>query len=49
MKLGGKTPMELHTQKGCLKLNAGEYWERQIAFIIALWEQLPIVHIKERE
>jgi hypothetical protein len=28
MKLGGKTPMELHAQKGYLKLNAGEYWER---------------------
>jgi hypothetical protein len=25
IKLGGKTPMELHAQKGCLKLNIGEY------------------------
>jgi hypothetical protein len=49
MKLGGKTPMELYAQKGCLKLNAGEYWERWMAYIIVLWEQLPIVHIKEKE
>ena len=49
MKLGGKTPMELHAQKGCLKLNAGEYWERRMAFITAPWEQPPIVHIEEKE
>ena len=48
-KLGGKTPMELHAQKGCLKLNAGEYWERRMAFITAPWEQPPIVHIEEKE
>jgi ribonuclease HI len=41
--------MELYTQKGCLKLNIGEYWERQMAFIIVLWEQPPIVHIEEKE
>jgi uncharacterized protein (DUF952 family) len=49
MRLSGKTPVELHTQKACLKLKAGKCWERQIAFITVLWEQLPIVHIKERE
>jgi hypothetical protein len=49
MRLSGKTPMELHTQKGRLKLKAGKCWERQIAFITVLWEQLPIVHIEERE
>jgi hypothetical protein len=25
IKLGGKTPMELHAQKGCLKLNTSKY------------------------
>ena len=49
MKLGGKTPIELHTQKGCLKLNTGKYWKRQMAFITAPQEQLPIVYIKEKE
>ena len=49
IKLGGKTPMELHAQKGCLKLNAGKYWERRMAFITALWEQPPIVYIEEKE
>ena len=32
-----------------MKLNTGEYWERQMAFITAPWEQPPIVHIEERE
>ena len=41
--------MELHAQKGCLKLNAGEYWERWMAFITVPWEQPPIVHIEEKE
>ena len=41
--------MELHAQKGCLKLNIGEYWERQMAFIIVPWEQPPIVYIKKKE
>ena len=38
MRLSRKTPMELYAQKGCLKLNAGKYWERQMAFITMLWE-----------
>ena len=38
--------MEPHAEKGCLKLKAGKYRERQIAVIIASWGQPPMVHIE---
>jgi ribonuclease HI len=51
IKLGGLTPLETYTQKGCLQITPGEppEWESREAFIQAPWQHPPPTDIENRE